>query len=134
MMISSLLYRISDQGGGIPDAHLSRVWEFGWTDLDTHDIALDCINNNNNITVGSPSGLDSIMTLGSGAGTPTGKLRMAGLGFGLPLSRLYARYFGGDLTVVSMPGYGVDAFLYLKGLIAGKREWKEHESNTSGSG
>lgn len=28
----------------------------------------------------------------------------AGLGFGLPLSRLYARYFGGDLRLVNMPG------------------------------
>lgn len=29
----------------------------------------------------------------------------AGLGFGLPLSRLYARYFGGDLRLVNMPGW-----------------------------
>jgi [3-methyl-2-oxobutanoate dehydrogenase (acetyl-transferring)] kinase len=58
----------------------------------------------------------------------SGRFRMAGLGFGLPLSRLYARYFGGDLRIVSMPSYGVDAFLYLKGLgvgIEGNRDWAE---------
>lgn len=32
---------------------------------------------------------------------------------GLPLSRLYARYLGGDLTVTSLPGYGTDAVLVL---------------------
>jgi pyruvate dehydrogenase kinase 2/3/4 len=34
-------------------------------------------------------------------------------GFGLPLARIYARYFGGDLTLKSMEGYGVDSYIYL---------------------
>ena len=38
---------------------------------------------------------------------------MVGLGYGLPLSRLYARYFGGDLEIVSMDGYGTDVFVWL---------------------
>ena len=35
------------------------------------------------------------------------------LGYGLPISRAYARYFGGDLNLMSMEGYGTDAFLHL---------------------
>jgi pyruvate dehydrogenase kinase 2/3/4 len=38
---------------------------------------------------------------------------LAGLGYGLPSSRSYARYFGGDVSVMSMEGYGTDAFVHL---------------------
>jgi len=50
---------------------------------------------------GGGGGLDLGRAL---AGAPSGgaegrRFEMAGLGFGLPLSRLHARYFGGDLQV-----------------------------------
>ena len=71
---------------------------------------------------------------------------MGGLGFGLPMSRLYAGYFGkfslrgtdiypgvrahktsisdagGSLQLISMPGYGVDAYLNLQRL---EGDWEE---------
>lgn len=31
-----------------------------------------------------------------------------GYGIGLPLSRLHAKYLGGTLDLVSLPGFGVD--------------------------
>lgn len=34
-------------------------------------------------------------------------------GFGLPLARIYARYFGGELTLKSTEGYGLDAYLHM---------------------
>ena len=37
-------------------------------------------------------------------------------GFGLPVSRLYARYFGGDLQVVPISSCGNETFLHLKTL------------------
>ena len=33
---------------------------------------------------------------------------LAGFGMGLPLSRVYARYFGGDVLLKSMEGFGMD--------------------------
>lgn len=38
---------------------------------------------------------------------------LAGFGCGLPLSRLYASYLGGNLKIVSLPGWGTDAHLVL---------------------
>ncbi|XP_024245817.1 pyruvate dehydrogenase (acetyl-transferring) kinase isozyme 2, mitochondrial isoform X2 [Oncorhynchus tshawytscha] len=41
---------------------------------------------------------------------------LAGFGYGLPISRLYARYFQGDLQLYSMEGHGTDAVIHMKAL------------------
>jgi [3-methyl-2-oxobutanoate dehydrogenase (acetyl-transferring)] kinase len=39
---------------------------------------------------------------------------MHGYGFGLPTSRAYAEYLGGNLTIQSLQGIGTDVYLRLK--------------------
>lgn len=41
---------------------------------------------------------------------------LAGYGYGLPISRLYARYLHGDLTITSIDGYGTDALVYIRAI------------------
>ncbi|KAK7582604.1 hypothetical protein V9T40_014049 [Parthenolecanium corni] len=41
---------------------------------------------------------------------------LAGYGYGLPIARLYARYFHGDIMLLSCDGLGTDAIIYLKAL------------------
>ncbi|KAK8797198.1 hypothetical protein WA158_004408 [Blastocystis sp. Blastoise] len=40
----------------------------------------------------------------------------AGLGYGLPVAKVYAQYFGGDLQLFSMEGWGTDAYIHVRRL------------------
>ncbi|KDD74132.1 mitochondrial branched-chain alpha-ketoacid dehydrogenase kinase [Helicosporidium sp. ATCC 50920] len=83
--------KVSDEGGGIPRSGMPRIWTYLYT------------------TAASPME-EAEGRNGDAANGPT---VLAGYGYGLPISRLYARYFGGDLQIISMEGYGTDAYLHL---------------------
>lgn len=82
--------KVSDQGGGIPRSDLSRIWTYLYTTAESPIAEMD--------------------------DDEPGPAVLAGYGYGLPISRLYARYFGGDLQVISMQGFGTDAYLHLNRL------------------
>ncbi|KAM3074321.1 [Pyruvate dehydrogenase (acetyl-transferring)] kinase isozyme 2 [Clarireedia jacksonii] len=84
--------KISDEGGGIPRSAIPLVWTYMYTTVDR-----------------TPS-------LDPDFDKSDFKAPMAGFGYGLPISRLYARYFGGDLKLISMEGYGTDVYLHLNRL------------------
>jgi len=77
-----VVVKVSDQGGGIPRSEVDRVWKYLYT-------------------TATPAHLPQGEVRDFGTNGP-----LAGLGYGLPLSRLYARYWGGELQLISMEGYG----------------------------
>ena len=90
---SDVTVRICDQGGGIGKEALGKIWNYGYTTVDETLTEMK-----NSFDLSSPANPQS---------------KMAGLGFGLPLSKLHARYFGGELKLVNVTGYGVDMYLFL---------------------
>lgn len=93
---SNCSIRIRDFGGGISTVDFPRIFEYSFTTVKNDESADDSMTFDR--------------TLESGMGT------IAGLGYGLGLSRCYAQYFGGSLELVTMEGLSTDAFLTLKGV------------------
>ena len=96
----SITIRIRDRGGGIPPEILSQIWSYSFTTYTEDDLpggdGLDALNAISN------SGMDSSS--------------IAGLGYGLPLGRAYAEYFGGSIGIQNLWGWGTDIYLTLQGL------------------
>ncbi|XP_073986241.1 pyruvate dehydrogenase kinase isoform X2 [Rhodnius prolixus] len=78
--------KVSDKGGGIPRCQTDQLFQYMYS------------------TAPQPSKSD-IHTV-----------PLAGYGYGLPISRLYARYFHGELNLLCCDGLGTDAIIYLKAL------------------
>ncbi|KAH3670285.1 hypothetical protein WICMUC_004938 [Wickerhamomyces mucosus] len=87
--LEDITIKISDEGGGIPRSEIPLVWTYLYTTI------------------------KEIPDLDPSYNKTDFRAPMAGFGYGLALSRLYARYFGGDLKLMSMEGYGTDVYLHL---------------------
>lgn len=91
-----VVIKISDRGGGIPRSHMEHIWSYLYTTA------------NPNIQKGILQQSSTATATANGANGGGDSLVLAGLGYGLPMSRAYARYFGGDLDIISMEGHGTD--------------------------
>ncbi|CAN9339631.1 alpha-ketoacid dehydrogenase kinase [Alternaria alternata] len=101
--------RIRDRGGGISPDNLSHIWDYSFTTFNDAQ-ATSTLSGGNN----SANGMDALNAF-SGAGGD-GVNSLAGLGYGLPLGRAYAEYFGGGIAVQSLWGWGTDVYLSLRGV------------------
>jgi len=93
---NDITIKISDLGGGISRSSSGKIFNYMYSTAPQVII---------------PEGGGSY-----GAGLSAETLPMHGLGYGLPLSRLYARYFRGDIKIASVDGYGTDVYVYLQRL------------------
>lgn len=96
------MIKVSDEGGGIKRSNMDRIWSYLYTTASPEVLAQMLGDNNEDLR-------------DFDAASP-----LAGLGYGLPIARNYARIFEGDLTIMSMEGYGTDSFIYLPRL--GKKD------------
>ncbi|XP_036428682.1 pyruvate dehydrogenase (acetyl-transferring) kinase isozyme 2, mitochondrial [Colossoma macropomum] len=81
-----LSIKMSDRGGGVPFRKTENLFSYMYSTAPTPQIS------------------------------QKHRTPLAGFGYGLPISRLYAKYFQGDLQLYSMEGYGTDAVIHLKAL------------------
>jgi hypothetical protein len=98
----SITIRIRDRGGGIPPEVLPHIWSYSFTTFSDMDVQ----NSENR-------NMDALNTISASGGHLSS---IAGLGYGLPLSRAYAEYFGGSIAVQSLWGWGTDVYLTLQGV------------------
>jgi signal transduction histidine kinase len=94
--------RIRDCGGGISPEDFSNIWSYSFTTFS--DGAEE------------EEEEDPLRRFNAGVAEAGDGSSIAGLGYGLPLSRAYAEYFGGSLQVQSAYGWGTDVYLKLKGV------------------
>ncbi|CAH7676115.1 histidine kinase-like ATPase [Phakopsora pachyrhizi] len=101
-MVEALLnIRVRDYGGGIEPGMKDQVFSYAFSTVDAINGKVDASNDFDRVLYGDKE------VLKSGLG------KIAGLGYGLPMSRIYCRYFGGNLELVSMYGEGGSTDTYL---------------------
>jgi hypothetical protein len=85
-----VVIKVSDEGGGIPRSNMKKIWSYLFTTADPAiQEGMVALNQDVDHGIDSP---------------------LAGLGYGLPISRSYCRYFGGDLSIMSMEGHGTGVY------------------------
>lgn len=131
--------RIRDQGGGVSPTDMARIFSYGFTtagrgasanvfdDEEGGGGPYAAQHVGGSAAVGSGgSGEANLFGEITGKGLQTGLGTIAGLGYGLPMAKLYAkyvfnvwstysclilnRYFGGSLDLMSLEGWGASEF------------------------
>ncbi|CBX99096.1 hypothetical protein IAQ61_000775, partial [Plenodomus lingam] len=121
--------RIRDRGGGISPENYSHIWDYSFTTFNDQQASSTLTGGNN-----SANGMDALNAFSGPGGE--GANSLAGLGYGLPLGRAYAEYFGGGIAVQSLWGWGTDVYLSLRGVgrVDEVDQWQKHgKGNGNGS-
>ncbi|KIM29095.1 hypothetical protein M408DRAFT_128025 [Serendipita vermifera MAFF 305830] len=116
--------RVRDQGGGVHPKDLPRIFSYAFTTARTAE-GEDDGGGGGPYSAQAVGGMAAIADDGDsdggnlfgeivGKNLQTGLGTIAGLGYGLPMARLYTGYFGGSLELMSMHGHGTDVFIKFR--------------------
>ncbi|KAI9887210.1 MAG: hypothetical protein M1823_000958 [Watsoniomyces obsoletus] len=121
--------RLRDRGGGIAPENLSNIWSYSFSTFSEPDSSSSS-SSSHATNRGAPN-MHILSTLTQphhhhhhplsnlshgGQDGAFGGSSIAGLGYGLPLSRAYAEYFGGRIELQNIWGWGADVYLVLRGV------------------
>ena len=121
-----VIFRISDQGGGIPRDIVPHLWSF--SKGPRRQSRLQNLNkvpkmaatmqelSFTDVSSLSNAPMDDSLQARSSVKPLTSRPSNLRLGMGLPMSRVYAEYWAGSLDVHSLEGYGTDQFLQISKL------------------
>ncbi|KAG9298908.1 hypothetical protein G9A89_015930 [Geosiphon pyriformis] len=108
---NDIYFRVSDQGGGIPDEIYSNLWSFS----SAHKSGDNTPSLNNKFV-----NFDKVPKMAGTVQEQESIPPLLHLGIGLPMSKVYAEYWGGGMKIFTMNGYGTDAYVKITRL--GNRE------------
>ncbi|KAK9454661.1 branched-chain alpha-ketoacid dehydrogenase kinase [Dipodascopsis uninucleata] len=115
-----VIFRFSDRAGGLPPDILPHLWSFtsGPRTMVRHhnfhlvpaaEAIIDELESAVAQTKGHKKEISSLSSL-------TTRPMSIKLGMGLPMSKIYAEFWGGRLSLQSLEGYGCDVFLHISKL------------------
>ncbi|KAI9342852.1 branched-chain alpha-ketoacid dehydrogenase, partial [Obelidium mucronatum] len=103
---NDITFRISDQGGGFAHSQMQNLWSY------THASQIRHTNESTSDAVAGTAVGTAAISRASGRPFELEENSLH-LGLGLPMSRVYANYWGGTIGVHSMHGYGTDAYVKI---------------------
>ncbi|KAJ1905819.1 [Pyruvate dehydrogenase (acetyl-transferring)] kinase 2, mitochondrial [Tieghemiomyces parasiticus] len=93
---ATLVFRISDQGGGVPATAREHIWDFGHGKR------------------GELANLYQVSRMAAKLNDPMQSTSpLTHFGIGLPMSRVYVNYWGGRIEIHTMDGFGTDVYVHI---------------------
>jgi pyruvate dehydrogenase kinase 2/3/4 len=113
-----VIFRFSDQGGGIPRSVMPYIWSFskGPRRLKNLENLLQVPRmaaTMQELAFIESALLPQTKDLERDHGSLTSRPSNLKLGIGLPMCRVFAEYWAGSLELQSLEGYGTDVFLHI---------------------
>jgi signal transduction histidine kinase len=115
-----VMIHIGDHAGGIPFTVTQHVWSYLYTTKEKQKRNQHSSLSQGNDDDGHDDNSSSIDqddkqddSSSSSSLEARGATELGGYGVGLPLSRLYANYLGGNINLISLPGHGTHGYVFF---------------------